>query len=243
VIPHLTSAGGQDGSRQRTNVELREEARRRMLGAAIRLIAQRGASKLSLVDVGLSSGYSHSLPNYYFKTKARLLLEVCRYISDAARERAKAWISDHWTTPIQPGMESIESTIRTYLALATDDAGLTRAMNVLWSESASSMPVLLEAVRPLNHRYLARLERHIRLGVQRGEVDPSVDAPSMAVLILALLRGVASQHLLEPTGVDLERVTQTAVQLIRRGLAAPAANAASAESVPAAASRPNRNTP
>jgi len=236
----MPSADGQHGPRQRTNTELREEAKGRMLAATIRLIADRGASKLSLVDVGLASGYSHSLPNYYFKTKARLLLEVCRFISDAARERAKAWIQRHRTSPVQPGLDNIESTIRTYLALALDDAGPTRAMHVLWSESASSMPVLLEAVRPLNHRYLARLEGHLRLGMQRGEVDASVDAASMAVLILALLRGVASQHLLEPNRVDLDRVAETAVQLIRRGLAA---SAATLDSVPATASRPNRDKP
>src|SRR5690606_32663532 len=57
----------------RTNLELREEATDRMVKAAIELVAEKGASRLTLAEVGRRAGYSHTLPNYYFKNKTNLL--------------------------------------------------------------------------------------------------------------------------------------------------------------------------
>ncbi len=89
--------------RPRTNAELREEATSRMIDTAIRLVAERGATRLSLVDVGRESGYSHSLPNYYFKTKKRLLVEVYARIVANFQQRAKVWAKAHARTPLRPG--------------------------------------------------------------------------------------------------------------------------------------------
>jgi AcrR family transcriptional regulator len=207
------------GRPTRSNAQLRDAAKARILTTAIRLIAQRGAAKLTLVDIAREANFSHSLPNYYFRNKTLLLLEVHRFISVTSRSRAKAWLARNTAARAQPGLESIESTIRAYLGLALDDAIPTRAMNVLWSESVSSTPVLLAAVRDSNRIYLDRFESHIRAGIRRGEMDPQTDAASLAVLILALLRGLASQQLLEPNAVDLQRLAQTAIAFVRQATA------------------------
>jgi AcrR family transcriptional regulator len=227
--------------RQRSNSDLREEATGRMLTTAIRLIAEKGASKLSLVDVGRESGYSHSLPNYYFKTKTRLLLEVYRFISGSFQVRARALSKDRQARPIKPGLDSIESTIRSYLGLASSDPMRSQAMNVLWGESFSSMPALLQAVRPLNRRTLAMFAEQVRAGIRQGEIDPQIDAEAAAVLILALLRGGVGQHLLEPSRADLERLTETAVGFLRRGLAPQSEPQSDPPAVPQAALPPDHD--
>ena len=209
--------------RPRTNGELREEATGRMIDTAIRLIAERGAARLTLVDVGKAAGYSHSLPNYYFKSKLGLLLAVYRFISETASERARAWIRARHPTPVEPGMDSLEAIVRSYLGLAAGDPTPSRVMNVLWSEAATSMPELIDTVQPSSRSYLAHYEAQVRAGIARGEIDPAVDPASVAVLVLALLRGVASQELLEPTRVDLAHIADVAVALLRKGLAPPAA--------------------
>lgn len=204
--------------RPRTNAELREEATSRMIETAIRLVAERGATRLSLVDVGRASGYSHSLPNYYFKTKKHLLVEVYARIVANFQERAKVWAKAHARKPLRPGMSHIESTIGAYCNLAADGRPNSRAMHALWAESISAMPELLEEVRPLNQGSLKMFEEQIRIAIQRGEIDPGVDVESLAVMIFGMLRGVVAQWLIDPERVDLARVADVAIAVFRKGL-------------------------
>jgi len=198
----------------KTNAELREVATSRMIQTAIRLIARTGASKLSLVDVGRESGYSHSLPNYYFKTKQKLLLEVYAYIVEDFAIRAAAWMRKHFPGRVTPGLVNIDATIRSYLALVHVNPERSRAMNVIWAESFSSMPGLLEEVRPSNARTQLFFEEQIRVGIAMGEIDPAINPKTLAVVIVSSLRGAVSQYLIDSKGVDLDAVANTLVALL-----------------------------
>ena len=205
-------------ARPRTNAELREEAIARMMATSIRMIAECGASKLSLVDVGRASGYSHSLPNYYFGSKRKLLLDAYEHIVGGAAGRFRAWTRRHIPDRIRPGLDDIRATLRAYLGVVRDEPFQSRAMHVLLSESISSMPELLEVVRPWNRRFVGYFERQLSIGIEQGEVDPGIDVESVAVLLAALLRDVVAQSLADPERVDLDRVTRAALLLVERGL-------------------------
>jgi GTP cyclohydrolase I len=62
------------------------------------------------------------------------------------------------------------------------------------------------------------VEEQIRIGIQRGEIDPEVDPEALAVVIFALMRGAVAQHLLDPERVSLERVTESVMSMLRRGI-------------------------
>lgn len=206
----------------RTNAELREEAITRMIQTSIEMVASRGASRLSLVDVGREAGYSHSLPNYYFKNKTRLLTEVYAFILRHARVRIRNWVKTEEPGRIRPGLQNVLATIRAYLALIRNDPAGSRAMHIILAESMSSMPELLPAVRPHNRQLLEFFEAELRTAVQRGEVDPDIDIASMSMLIAALLRGSMAQYMIDPEKVDLERLGDTLTKLLCRGMAVPA---------------------
>ena len=55
--------------KRRTQEERREEAERRILEAATRIIGKTGVETFTLADVGEAAGYSRGLPAHYFKTK------------------------------------------------------------------------------------------------------------------------------------------------------------------------------
>ncbi len=217
---HEQGAEG-DALRPRTNPELREEAIGKMVQTAIRLIAQHGAGKLSLVDVGRESGYSHSLPNYYFKTKKGLLLEVHSVITASSVVRIREWVKINMPGRVRPGLSNVQATLRAYLGLAATDPVRTRALHVLWSESLSSMPELLEGVRPWNRRTLDFFEHELRVGIQRREVDPKIDVPSVALMILSLLRGAVAQFIADPERVNLDSLADSAVEMLNRSIALP----------------------
>lgn len=205
-------------SEAKTNAELREAAMCRMIDTAIRLIAKHGAAKLSLVDVGRESGYSHSLPNYYFKSKKRLLAEVFDHILTGFRARAQEWAKTHNPVRVRPGLSNIEATIRAYVGLASEDAVRSRAMHVLWAESFSSMPELQPLARPFNERSVQFFSEQIRFGIERGEIRADVDPQALGVLLLALLRGLVSQALIDPDAFDLEQTGEMAIRVLSQGI-------------------------
>lgn len=205
----------------RTNAELREEAVTRMVETSVDMIAERGASRLTLVDVGRESGYSHSLPNYYFKNKARLLTEVYAFILGRARDRIRDWVKTREPVRVRPGLQNVQATIRAYIALIRNEPASSRAMHVILAESVSSMPELLDAVRPHNRQLLQFFEAELHTAVKRGEIDPATDVPALALLIAALLRGSVSQYMVDPAMVDLDRLAATITQLLARGIAVP----------------------
>ncbi len=219
--PPERSAPSDDGAhRPRTNAELRDEAIGRMTTTAMRLVAERGAARLSLVDVGRESGYSHSLPNYYFGSKKGLLLHVYRYIVHNARDKIRNWYRVRLPGQVRPGMSSIGATVRGYLCLVHQDPTGSRAMHVLWSESISSMPELIEAVRPMNRRFVEFFDEELRFAIERGEIDADVDVEALSLLLAASVRGVVAQYMVDPERVDLQRVGDALLALLERGVGA-----------------------
>lgn len=211
----------QHGNERRTKAELREEAISKMIHAAIRLIGEKGASGLSIAEVGRAAGYSHSLPNYHFKTKKQLLLDVYTFIVSDYLQRSKHQMSGRLGRPVRPGMDYLESTVRAYFGLSSTPGA--RAIHVLWAESVSSMPELHEEVRASNRRNLDGIEAHVRIAIERGEIDRGVDPKSVAVMLMGQLRGGLAQKILDPERVDLDALAETVVAMLRKGLAPAAA--------------------
>jgi AcrR family transcriptional regulator len=208
----------------RTNAEYRDEAMRRMMETAIRLISERGASKLSLVDVGRKAGYSHALPNYYFKSKKRLLLNVYTYIIDQGRVLFRDWARKHIPGRIRPGLSSVQATIRTFFGLVDTALPSIRAMNILWSEAICSMPELLTVVRPETRKFVGFFEYQLRTGIARGEIDPSIDVEAVALVIAGALYGVAAHYMADPEHVNLQKLTEATIDLLNRGITLREAN-------------------
>src|SRR3546814_8261457 len=57
---------------RRTQEERRQESESRLLAAAVKLIAEKGANGFTLAEVGHEAGYSHSRPGQYLETKETL---------------------------------------------------------------------------------------------------------------------------------------------------------------------------
>ena len=165
---------------------------------AIRLIARDRAAGLSLVDVGRESGYSHALPNFYFKYKRLLLLEVYAHIVNSAKANIARWARDNAQGGVTPGLQNVFATIRGYLNLAVEDPMSTRALHKLRFESVSSMPQLLEAVQPWSRRFVSFFERQLESAIQRGEVAALTDVTLTTQMIISMLSGAVAQWLVDP---------------------------------------------
>ena len=71
---------------RRPQAERRAESDRRMMRAALKLIAEKGSSGISMAQIGLEAGYSRGLPAERFGNKVALLEAVVDF-SDQKRGR------------------------------------------------------------------------------------------------------------------------------------------------------------
>jgi AcrR family transcriptional regulator len=199
------------GRERRSRADQRDEAERRILEAAVRLVAERGVERITLADVGEAAGYSRGLPAHYFGSKAGLIVALANRLVGAfgrSLERAE----NH-----PPGLERLLGTVAFYLDAAPRDPIHTRALFVLLGEGLSN-PLLAEPLAALNARSVRGFEATITAGVAAGEIRSDVDPAAEAVLILAALRGVVSQWLVAPAAVDLPAIRDALVQTLERSL-------------------------
>lgn len=184
---------------RRTQAERREEASRRLLEAALRIVASRGSVRMTLAEVGEAAGYSRGLPAHRFGNKAGLVQALAAHIGERYREMRMA------AGRSESGLATILASIDVYFGRDEEDWVATRALLVLLVDALTEDSELREHMVAYNRSALAFFERHIRKGIESGEIAAGVEPETMAVLLLGAMRGVALQALSDPN-IDAGRV-------------------------------------
>lgn len=196
-----------------TQAERREAAERRLLEAAVRLIAERGVSRTTLGDIGEAAGYSRTLTAAYFRDREGLVQFVWDYAAAAFRRKMEAAGSQ------APGLNSVLGFVRVYLTPTGEDPLGFRAAQMLLTEAFTSSPEIREEVANYNRMSERFLRKHLRIGVEAGEVRPDIKPAAQGVVIMGALRGTISQWIIDST-IDLAGLREELCDLLRRGLAA-----------------------
>lgn len=197
---------------RRSRADQRDEAERRLLAAAVRLVAERGLERLTLTDIGEAAGYSRGLPAHYFGSKTGLIVTLANHVVDGfvrAAERADLR---------GDGLEKLMGIVAFYLDSAAREPTRTRALFVLLGEGLSN-PLISKSLAALNARSVRGLESNLAAAIEAGEIRADIDPSAEAVLILAALRGVVSQWLLAPAEIDLAAVRDALLATLQRSLA------------------------
>ena len=193
-----------------THVERREEAEKKLLAAAAKIIAVKGLERFTLAEVGETAGYSRGLPRHYFGDKDELTVRVALYVAEhpILQERHE----------VEPGLETVLSIIRFFFEVAPKYKTNVRALSIVLAGVLTNDSLREPIARMTQHKREA-IAQHIAIGIQRGEIRKDVEPEAQAVLILAQMRGVVSQWLSDEASVDLKKVEAEFIATLRRGLA------------------------
>ena len=202
---------------RRTQAARREEAERRLLEAALQIVAQRGTVRMTLAEVGEAAGYSRGLPAHRFGSKAGLVHALAGYIGERfGEQRAKG-------PALAPGLAAITGNIHFYFARKGGAWTATRALLVMMTEgSMAPHAELRREVAAYNRGALAWFEQHIRSGIEQGEISADNDPAVTAVILLGAMRGVMLQWLVDDR-IKLAAVRDRLLQIVERVLRAPGA--------------------
>jgi len=185
----MTESGDRQPGR-RTQAQRRAESEERLLRAFAELVVEKGVAHTSVNDIGSRAGYSHTLVHHLFGSKAALLARLTESV-----ERF-AWGMGQRAAEGRSGRETLMTVAAGYLEMVIAESNpLGRVLVVLSCEAVTGSAELRAWSRQWDSRMCSRLADVIRIGLADGSISPRCNPEELAVVILALLRGVGLQVL------------------------------------------------
>ncbi len=181
----------------RTQEQRRIEAERRLVRAAAELVGEIGPGRVTLANVGERAGYSRGLATHHFGSKGAMMQRLVDTVTSQFRDAMF-----EGSEPDSP-IGQLRQLISFYFDVASDLKPVNRARLVLWADAVAGPS---DDVRPqmisADREFREEIEKRIRLAVAADEVGADVDPLGLATVIIAMLRGVALQRVLDDQ-VDL----------------------------------------
>ena len=172
---------------------------KKLIQAALELIAESGIEKVTLRSIGERAGYSRGLVNYRFGTKEALLREATRRLVD------------YWAEDVPPDVASTTTSLGalqhfiTHTRASVERSLESRAYYSLVYAALGPMPELKEDLARVHGEIKRRLASWIRSGIGSGEIRAEASPESAAAWVYAAARGIAFQWFIDPASIDLEQ--------------------------------------
>ena len=184
---------------RRTQAERVAESDTRMLQAAMRLVATRGYMQTTLEAIGVEAGYSRGLVSHRFGSKDKLLEELVNRVTEDFRQGLLQRLQG------LSGLDAVFCEIDCYLEGMDDPPLSSRAFFVLMLESIGPAPQIREHFAQFGKRWQAALARTLSKGQQLGSIRADINPAAEARLLIATMRGLRTQSMLDPASNDIAR--------------------------------------
>lgn len=193
---------------RRTQDGRRAEAERRLVAAAAELVGEIGPSRVTLANVGERAGYSRGLATHHFGSKGALIQRLVDAVTVQFRD---ALVEE---TRSDSPIDAVRNLIGIYLDVVADLRPINRARLVLWADAvATPSDDIRPAMVSADREFREEIEKRIQRGISAGQVPASIDPLGFATVMIAMLRGVALQSLLDDQ-VDLDAARNEIEQLV-----------------------------
>jgi AcrR family transcriptional regulator len=195
---------------RRTQQERRQRSHERMLDAAVALIARQGSSRTTLSEIGERAGYTHGLVSHRFGSKGALLQALIHRLQvDFAKSIEPALEG-------KEGLRALKLVCESYLRAAAEKEWL--AMYALIGEALGPVPEIKPDLARADENFRRSVKRQIEEGVRTGEIRARIDPDSQSALIVATLRGLVIQLLLNADSFKLDAVIKDISRNLERAL-------------------------
>lgn len=192
----------------RTQAQRRAESEAKLLRAALELIAQQGFAGTTVAQIGERAGYSRGLVTQHFGSKLGLARELVALIREGFERETVPRIARF------PDREILHRWIDRYIAALETDSARYRAILALQAECITSLEELRPDIADLNERVRTFLRGRLDAAQSRGEISSDIDVYALVTAVLGMLRGTASQYLIDPEGTDLHAIGDAAKTML-----------------------------
>ncbi|WP_370968228.1 TetR/AcrR family transcriptional regulator [Amycolatopsis sp. cg9] len=180
-----------------------EAVEARILGAAAHLIAEEGFGRLKIGAVCARSGYARSVVFQHFGDKEglgkRLVEFAVEEFTNSYSEAVAARTGAATATP----MDMLRALLDIIFELIRTMPTLNQAFLALWGDGAAEYSALRGTLTEADRRFRFAIAQTVASGVADGSITGVRDADAYASALLAQLRGISMQALIDPDGIDL----------------------------------------
>jgi len=195
------TSGGREGaglpgreSTRLTQASRRSKSDRRLIGAALKLIAVNGADRTSLAEIGTAAGYSRGLPGERFGSKQAMLETIVDNMSDWFAQGADEVRGD------RRGLAAIRARLAAHFDAVTNAADATRTLETLYVESLGPIPELKPRMMAFSAELISGLAQHFAEAQELDEIDGEIDCVALAETCLCTMRGIVLQSFFHDDG-------------------------------------------
>jgi AcrR family transcriptional regulator len=172
--------------------ELSGDKAQRIVDAMRTSVGARGAAGSTFDHVAREAGVSRGLVHYYFGTKERLLVEVCRRDCDIRMELLDAAFS-----ACSSADELIDAMVRQLQDLIREDPGFIALVFELFTTSRHNEEMAAE-MRDITRRTREHLAALLEGKAAEGVVELGGEPDAVATVLFSLADGLALRMLAEP---------------------------------------------
>ncbi len=198
--------------KRQTQAERRETSERAILEAAKIIVAEKGIEALTLQAAGEAAGYSRALPGHYFGTKNAMVSALVDYILESYAIRIRNTVQQ------TEGLDALCDHVSFYIEDGLRDPASLRAFISILSAGVGPTE-LAQTVARLTREAIDGIADLIKRAREKGEIRADARPRAEASIIIASMRGVMFQWLINPDHVSLSRVRESLIANIRRSLA------------------------
>ncbi len=200
---------------RRAQADRRAESTRRMLRAAIALIASNGAKGATLAQIGEAAGYSRGLPAERFGSKLNLMSEVM--------DVTLVWLDRRLETALKDrtGLDAMRRRLAVHMESVRDSTEAATTLYHLMVEASAAMPELQPRVDELHATYRAGIRKDLDEAEAAGDLRPGVDKDWIARLLLGIMHGIVLQAFSDNRYDELPRQIAAACETVINDIAAP----------------------
>lgn len=187
---------------RRTQIERKEDAEEKLIASAIRLIARKGVSSVTLGEIGVEAGYSRGLPTHHFGSKTALIREVGKRIKEINVSEIEQQVGKF------QGLEGIKRSVARYFE--RDSAGKegSGAIMALLCDALTEDSETVDVMTDYIGFWIQHLQNFFEDAVRMGQVSPDLDVHTQSALLLGTLRGTLLQHMISPDYIDLKAASK-----------------------------------
>ena len=203
---------------KRTQTERRATSELKIIGAAIRVIGEKGIVRMTLAEVGAAAGYSRGLPAHLFGTKEMLLVRV-----------VESFFDGHWGYMLpayEPdrGIEGLFESLKRWFDSTLKYPEYVRTFQILVGEASCKMAPeisadLREVILRMDSWPSERLYTYLIEGKAKGQIAKHIDPEHYSIIIAGAARGIIGKWILNPQAFDLKAVGRRYIEALKQTIA------------------------
>ncbi|WP_284744249.1 TetR/AcrR family transcriptional regulator [Amycolatopsis sp. RTGN1] len=178
----------------------------RILNAAAHLIADEGFGRLKIGAVCARSGYARAVVFQHFGDKDGLGQRLVEYAVEEFTTSYSEAVAARTGSATATPMDMLRALLDIIFELIRTMPTLNQAFLACWGDAAAEYSALRGALTEADRRFRFAIAQTLASGVADGSITGVRDADAYAGALLAQLRGISMQALIDPDGVDLRGV-------------------------------------